>query len=92
MMMRDEFGEDPNVQMMRRIFQRMEKVQERLIANSGISPFDERLRAVRESVLRVFEQAWAERARLSVSLTEDDYARVYETCFLKILEQKVCAK
>jgi hypothetical protein len=92
MMMRDEFGEDPAVQTMRRVFQRMEKVQERLIESSGLSPFDERLRAVRESVLRAFEQAWAERAGQGVSLTENDYAHVYEACFLKILEREACLK
>ncbi len=92
MMTRDEFGEDPAVQTMRRVFKRMEKVQERLIESSGISPFDERLREVRESALRAFEQTWSERAGQGVSSSENDYAPVYEACFLKILEQKGCAK
>ena len=92
MMMQDEFGGDPAVQMMRRVFGEMEKVQWRWIEKSGLSPFDERLRGIRESVLRAFEQAWAQRAGQGVSLTENDYARVYEACFQKILEQKVCAK
>jgi len=92
MMTSDEFGEDPAVQMMRRVFKGMEKVQERLIERSGLSPFDERLREVRELVLRAFEQAWAGRAGQGVSLNENDYAHVYEACFLKILEQKVCTK
>ena len=91
-MVADEFGRDPAVQMMRRVFKGMEKVQERLIESSGLSPFDERLREVRESGLRAFEKAWAEKAGQGVFLTEDDYAHVYEACFLKILEQKVSAK
>ncbi len=89
MMASDDFGKDPAVLMMRRIFKGMEKVQERLIESFGISPFDERLRAVRESVLRAFEQAWAKKAGQGGSLTEHDYVRVYEVCFLKVLEQKV---
>jgi ribonuclease I len=92
MTIRDEFGEDPTVQRMRRVFKGMEKVQERLIESSGLSFFDERLRAVRESALRAFEQAWAQGAGHGVSLTENDYAHVYEACFLKILEQKACSK
>jgi hypothetical protein len=88
MTMADEFGRDPAVQMMRRVFKGMEKVQARLIESAGVSPFDERLREVRESVLRAFEQAWAEHAGQGASLTENDYVRVYEACFLKILEQK----
>jgi hypothetical protein len=92
MIISDEFGKDPAIQMMRRVFKEMEKVQERLIESSGLSPFDERLREFRESVLRAFEQAWAERAGQGVPLTENDYAQVYEACFMKILEQKVCAK
>ena len=92
MMATDEFGRDPAVRMMRRVFKGMENVQARLIESSGLSTFDERLREVRESGLRAFEQAWAERAGQGVSLTEDDYVRVYEACFLKNLEQKVCQK
>lgn len=92
MMMRDEFGEDPAVQTMRRVFKGMEKAQKRLIESSGLSFFDKRLRAIRESALRAFEQAWAQRAGQGVSLTENDYAHVYEACFLKILEQKACSK
>jgi hypothetical protein len=83
----DEFGRDPAVQMMRRVFKRMEAVQGRLIEQSGLSPFDERLRGVRESALRDFEQAWAAKAD-AVSLTENDYADVYETCLKKILGRK----
>ncbi len=55
----DEFGGYPAVQMMRRVFKRIEAVQEQLIERSGLSPFDERLGGVRESALRAFEQAWA---------------------------------
>ena len=92
MMPSDEFGRDPAVRMMRRVFKGMENVQARLIESSGLSPFDERLREVRESALRTFEQAWAERAGQGVSLTENDYVRVYEACFLKVVGRKACTK
>jgi hypothetical protein len=88
MMMADEFGGDPAVQMMRRVFKGMEEAQARFIESAGFSPFDERLREVRESVLRAFEQAWAERAGQDASLTEKDYAHVYEACFQRVLERK----
>jgi hypothetical protein len=83
----DEFGRDPAVQMMRRVFRRMEGVQARLIERSGLSPFDDRLRGVRESALRAFEHAWVAKAR-AVSLTENDYADVYEACLMDILGRK----
>ena len=92
MMVADEFGRDPAVRMMRRIFKEMENVQARLIESSGLSLLDERLREVRESALRAFEQAWAEKAGQGVSLAEADYVHVYKACFLEILERKVCAK
>ena len=85
MMESDEFGRDPAIQMMRRVFKRMEAVQGRLIEGAGLSFFDERLRGVRESALAAFEQTWAERAGQSVSLNENDYADLYEACFLEIL-------
>jgi len=88
MMAADEFGGDPAVQMMRRVFGRLEKVQESLIARAGLSPFDERLRRVREKALRAFEHAWAERAGRGASLIENDYADVYEACFREILKGK----
>ena len=83
----DEFGRDPTVQMMRRVFRRMESVQGRLIKQSGLSPFDETLRGIRESSLTAFERAWAEKGR-SVSLTENDYADVYKACLMDILGRK----
>jgi len=84
----DEFGRDPAVQMMRRAFKQMEAAQGRLIERAGLSPFDERLRGVRESALAAFEQTWAEKAGQGASLTENDYADVYKACFLEILGRK----
>ncbi len=81
----DEFGRDPAVQMMRRVFKGMEAAQERLIAQAGLSRFDERLRSVRVSALAAFEQAWGERAGWGEPFTEGNYVKVYETCFLDSL-------
>lgn len=83
----DKFGRDPAVQMMRRVFKRMEAEQGQLIERFGLSPYDERLRGVRESALRAFEQAWATKAR-SGTLSENDYADVYKACMMEILERK----
>ena len=84
----DEFGRDPGVRMMRRVFERLEKVQASLIAQAGLSPFDERLRGIRETALAVFERAWADRAGRRASLTENDYAGVYEASFREVLNGK----
>ena len=50
----DEFGRDPSVRAMRRVFSAMEAAQKEFIMNLGLSPFDRETEAVaRESPCRL---------------------------------------
>ena len=44
----DDWGFDPSVRMMRRVYERIEMVQGELLKRLSISPFDPRLRRWRE--------------------------------------------
>ncbi len=81
----DEWGQDPSVQKMRRIFAHMEKYQEDLIERLNLSPLDERLRRVRELTRHLFEQAWPLAQRKGLTPNEEDVASLYLHCFVKML-------
>lgn len=81
----DEFGRDPNVRQMRRVFALMEERQGDLLAAAGISPLDERLRYCRERARIVFEKAWAGAARKGQDLAEEDLAALYVRSLARLL-------
>ncbi|HSB05336.1 MAG TPA: hypothetical protein VLK23_09080 [Thermodesulfobacteriota bacterium] len=84
----DEWGHDPSVQMMRRVFARMEKAQKDLLERLKLSPLDERLRRVRELALNLFEQAWPQAQRKGLTQTEEEVATLYLHCLVKILNRE----
>jgi hypothetical protein len=81
----DEWGHDPSVQRMRRVFSQMEKAQKDLLERLKLSPLDERLRRVRELTLNLFEQAWPQAQRKGLTQTEEEVATLYLHCLVKIL-------
>ncbi len=81
----DEWGHDPAVQGMRRIFARMESLQRELLKRLNLSPLDERLRRCRELSLNLFEKAWPLAQRKGLTRTEEDAASLYLHCFVTIL-------
>ena len=83
----DQWGRDPSIQSMRRVFAGMEKTQTELLENLRISPLDQRLRLWRQNALRLFEQQWEQTTRLGNSLGERQVADLYITCFIGILEK-----
>lgn len=84
--MEDQFGGDPQVQYLRRVFAQIEKGQGELLERLGVSPSDYRLRRVREGTLRLFEKAWTEAARRGdLALKEDEIAILYLHCLARIL-------
>lgn len=80
-----DWGRDPQVRAMRRIYGLMETLQKHLFEQIGISPFDERLGRWRKPALRMFEQQWTEMARRGGPLGEEDVARTYLDCLVKVL-------
>jgi hypothetical protein len=81
----DEWGHDPSVQSMRRVFSYMEQAQQELLRRLNISRFDKRLRSVREQALELFEKTWPLAVRKGIILGEKEAAPFYNHCFARAL-------
>ena len=83
--MEDQFGRDPQVRYLRKVFAGMEKKQNELLARIGLPLSDVRLRRVREGALKSFEKAWMLASRKEALETEDEIGDLYILCLSKIL-------
>jgi hypothetical protein len=83
----DEFGRDPAVRSMRRVFARMETLQQEMFKAAALPSLDRRLRVWREQALQLFEQAWARAGRRGLTKTEEEAALLYSHCLACILER-----
>ncbi len=83
--MENDFGRDPAVRTMRRVFARMEAVQQRILQAAALSPLDRRLGPWREQVLQLFEQAWARAGKRGLARDEDEIAALYALCLAGVL-------
>ena len=81
----DDWGQDPSVQKMRRIFGRVEKIQQELLEQLKISPFDMRLRRSREETLAMFERAWDRTTKRGAVAAEEEIASLYAHCLAKAI-------
>jgi hypothetical protein len=81
----DEWGHDPSVQSMRRVFSFMEEAQQELLGRLDISLFDQRLRRGREQALELFEQTWPLAVRKRMTMSEKDAAPLYIHCLARAL-------
>ena len=81
----DEWGRDPSVKAMRRIFKAMEKSLNDLLEQLNISPFDPRIRGWLEQALAKYERAWGEASRMGVSMDEKMAPAVYAHCLVKVI-------
>ncbi len=77
----DEWGRDPSVKAMRRIFKAMEKSLDDLLEQLNISPFDPRIRGWLEQALAKYERAWGEASRMDEKLAP----AVYTHCLVKVI-------
>ncbi len=82
----DEWGNDPSVQSMRRVFSFMEEAQAQLLKDIHISPFDQNLRRGRQYALELFEQAWPLAIKKGVITSEKDAAPLYLHCLAQALK------
>jgi hypothetical protein len=85
---RDEWGKDPSVQIMRKVFKEMETVQHELLSRLDISPYDPRIRRWREKSLALFEQAWEVANRIGISMDEAMASTVYCQCLAKVIDSE----
>jgi len=84
----DEWGRDPSVRAMRRVFAAMEAAQNDLIATLSIPPLDQRLRRWRERALAAFEASWARSARAAMDLSESEAGALYVHCLARIMSRE----
>ncbi len=82
----DEWGHDPSVQSMRRVFSYMEEAQRQLLRDLSISLFDQRLRRGRQQALELFEQAWPLAVKKGIIASEKDAAPFYLHCLAQALK------
>ena len=81
----DEWGKDPSVQFMRRVFKGMEKAQHELLKGLDIIPFDLRIRRWRGQALTLFERTWDVANRMGVTMNEHTAYAIYVHCFAEIM-------
>lgn len=81
----DEWGRDPSVKAMRRIFKAMEKSLDDLLEQLNISPFDHRIKGWLEQALAKYERAWGEASRRGVTMDEKMAPAVYAHCLVKVI-------
>ena len=88
MSLQDEWARDPSIRSMRRLFSRMEAIQEDLLRRSNLPPFGGSLRSLREEARSLFERAWVLSAKANPRMEEEELARLYAHCFLRVLRLK----
>ena len=81
----DEWGLDPSVRVMRRVFEHIEEAQAKLLQHLSISPFDTRLRSWRETALKFFEKSWIQAKKYGIDLEEKQAATIYVHCLIRVL-------
>jgi hypothetical protein len=84
----DEWGKDPSVRSMRRVFEAIEAGQERLLKSADVSLMEPRLGQWRKMALHMFEQKWEASAQSGVRLDEKGLIDLYLRCLAKVLEAK----
>ena len=82
----DDFGYDPSVQRMRKIFSSMEKAQWDMLEKLKISTFDDRLRNVRKTALYLFEKSFPIAVSKGMELDEKKSAELYAFCLARSLK------
>jgi len=81
----DEWGRDPSVQFMRKVFKEMEKAQHELLKRLDIPPYDPRIRRWREKALALLERAWGVADRMGIAMDEHTASLIYIHCLAKVM-------
>ena len=81
----DDWGHDPSVRSMRRVFSFMEEAQHGLLSRLNVSLFDRRLRGAREQALEFFEQVLPLAIEQKIISGERDGAPFYIYCLARAL-------
>lgn len=85
MMNMDEWGRDPSVQVMRKVFKAMERSLQEILERLDISPYDYRVRAWLEETLAKFERSWGVAHQMRMPMDEKMAPAVYARCLAKVI-------
>ncbi len=85
MMDMDEWGRDPSVQAMRKVFKGMEKSLEEILGQLDIAPYDLRIRGWLEKALVKFETSWVVANQMGIIMNEKIAPGVYAHCLAKVI-------
>ena len=84
----DEWGRDPSVQAMRKVFEAIEKSLAKILERLNISPYDDRIRGWLEETLAKFERAWGLAHQMGIPMDEQTAPAVYVRCLAKVINSE----
>lgn len=82
----DEFGRNPSVQRMRKIFSGMEKFQWDMLEKLKISHFDDRLQNIRKNALDLFGKSFPLAASKGMTMDEKTVSMLYAFCLAQAIK------
>lgn len=85
MLDKDEWGKDPSVRIMRKVFKEIETAQHELLCQLGVSPYDHRLKGWREEALALFEKGWSIAHQRGIIFDEKIASAFYIHCLAKVI-------
>jgi len=83
----NDWGLDPSVRRMRRVFSEMESAQGVFLEQLKITLFDKRLRPAREAAKVLFHRTWSLSATKGPSMSDEETAGLYIHCLAWALRQ-----
>ncbi len=83
----DTWGHDPSVKKMRKVFSKMEETHNILLSQIKLSFFDNRLRDIRETARRLFDQAVVRTHPKDLSLDEKTMIGIYKDALIQALRR-----
>ncbi len=76
----DEFGNDPAIQRTRKIFAVMEKMDSDILKKANLSPFDARLRSVRDIRRSLYERTFSHAIKKGIYMDEAAAIELFTIC------------
>ena len=83
----DDWGLDPAIRRMRRVFSEMESAQGVLLGQLNITQFDKRLSPAREAAKSMFHRTWSLSLTKSLRMPDEQIACLYVHCLAQALRK-----
>jgi len=82
----DEWGRDPAVRAMRKVFRGMEDAQGEFFSRMGIHRYDPRIRLWREKALVLFEGEISPANNSGLTVNEEIASNIYVKCLARVMK------